>query len=269
MTLEQVFIKEFKQAVVLSGYKDIYNIPLPEEANNWRVSGTTLFIVQGVDDPYYGKLNKNLVSKVPSDKRIARRVIDKAIRSFKRDEEGNFIYEDVPVPSGSMAVTSTCKTGLPFNYKLQGFDYVDFIERSDSSIEFIYILPKKFLYQVNQTALVLSVKNMKNYSGMGYTTWKNGRIFLHIIPYKPSTSYIGSKVLKTGYSLNYSEEINLLLGYWMQIGLIPNIKLTEISTGENLALKKTDVGYEDYIPLEATSLGDKDIYGAQEGGSDV
>lgn len=262
-SLEQVFIKEFKQAVNLSGYKDIFKIPLPAETKTWEISGTALFGVQDIEDEYYSKLNKSLVSKFPSDKRLARRVIDKATRSFKRDEEGNFCFSDVTVPGGSMAVISGKKLGLPFNYKCEGFDYVDFIEKAEGTIEYIYIIPKKFLYQVNQTALVLSVKNMKNFSGMGYTTWNNGRIFLHVIPYKPSSTYIGSKVLKTGYGLDYSKEISLIVNFWILTGLIPNIRLTELATGENLALKKTDVGYEEYIPIETTSLGDKELYSSQ------
>lgn len=273
MTLEQLFSREFKSAVVLTGNKDIFSIPLPESSKNWEVSGVNMYAIQNIEDTYYGNLNKSIVSRVPPENRLARRRIDKAKRSFMRDESGNFVYDEVVVPTGSMAVVSEIKIGLPYNYKLDGFDYVDFVEKPNGVIEFIYIIPKKFLYQVNQTALVLSVKNMKNYSGMGYTTWRNGRIFLHIIPYKPSASYVGSKVLKTGYSLNFSAEIKEIIAFWINNNLIPNITLTELSTGENLALKKTDVGYNEFIPIESLSLGDREIYGyniqEQEGDSNV
>lgn len=265
MTLEQLFVKEFKDAVNLSGYKDIYKIPLPESSKDWFVSGTELYAIKDITDEYYSKLNKTFVFKVPSSKKIARRKIDRAKRSFMRDEEGNFVYDDVDIPVGSIAVTSEVSLGLPYQYKLKGFDYVDFIEENGKIKEYIYIIPREFLYKVNQTALVLSVKNMKNFSGMGYTTWESGKIFLHVIPYRPNATYVGSKVLKTGYGLDFSKEISEIVGYWMKVGLIPNLILTSLYSGDNLALKQTDVGYADYVPVEAYSVGEKDIYGAQEG----
>lgn len=248
-----------------SGYKDIYKIPLPESSKDWFISGTDLFAVKDIEDEYFSKLNKTFVYKVPSNNRIASRKIDKAKRSFMRDEEGKFVYEDVEVPVGSIAVTSKESVGLPYKYSVKGFGYVDFVEENGTIKEYIYIIPRKYLYKVNQTALVISVKNMKNYSGMGYTTWSMGKIFLHVIPYKPNSSYIGSKVLKTGFGLDYSKELQEIVQFWMKIGLVPNLVLTSLYSGENLALKATDVGYEEYVPVETLSLGDRDIYGAQEG----
>lgn len=264
-TLEQVFVKEFKSAVQLSGYKDIYKIPLPESSKDWFISGTELYAVKDIEDEYYSGLNKTFVFKVPPDKRVASRAIDKVKRSFLRDEDGNFVYNDVDIPVGSVAITSEKSLGLPYNYKLKGFGYVDFIAEGGEIKEYIYIVPRKYLYRVNQTALVLSVKNMKNFSGMGYTTWDSGKIFLHVIPYRPSANYVGSKVLKTGYGLDYSKEIKEIVEYWVSTGLVPNLILTSLYSGENLALKQTEVGYSDYIPVESFSVGEKGIYGSQEG----
>ena len=38
---------------------------------------------------------------------------------------------------------------------------------------------------------------MKNYSGIGLTTWDYGVIFVHVIPYNPNSQYVGTKILKT------------------------------------------------------------------------
>ena len=119
------------------------------------------------------------------------------------------------------------------------------------------------MYKINQTALALSVTNMKNYAGCGYVTWDHGVIFLHVIPYNPNSSYKGSIILKTGYSLNYNPEIHALLNYWQNVcNLIPKIELCALSDGSNLALRETTVGYDSYNPVENLSLGDKEIYGA-------
>ena len=88
-----------------------------------------------------------------------------------------------------------------------------------------------------------------------------GTVFLHIVPYKPNSQYIGSKILKTGYTLDYSTEIGKLLTYWQEIGVVPNITLTTLSDGTNLALKDTVVGYESYIPVDSMAYGDKEVYG--------
>ena len=163
-----------------------------------------------------------------------------------------------------MAVISDKKIDLPYKeYKYpskDGYGYVDFIDKNDS-VEYIYVLPKTVLYKINQTALVLSVKNMKNYWGRGIMTWVMGTVFLHIVPYKPNSQYIGSKILKTGYTLDYSTEIGKLLTYWQEIGVVPNITLTTLSDGTNLALKDTVVGYESYIPVDSMAYGDKEVYG--------
>lgn len=259
MTLEQVFTKELNAAIRTDGYKDIYKIPLPK--NNWNVSGAIMYGVNEVKDEYYKELNYSLVKRVPGGTKLVKRRIDKASRSFAKDEEGNTIYEEYTVPKGCVAVTSEVNLKLPYGYKSkEDFKYVDFKE-DNGKVEYIYCIPKEYLFLVNQTALVLSVKNMKNYAGKGYKTWRNGTVFLHVVPYKPGASYIGSKVLKTGTSLDYSKEINEILKFWVMNGVIPDISLTQIATGENLITKNTQVGYESYTPIELLSIGEEELFG--------
>lgn len=265
-TLEDIFISEFRREVANVGYKDIYKVPIPPD---WQmsVSGTDLYAVRGIETDYYKTLNRSVVKKVPSGYVTKRRVIDKATRGFARDNNGGFRYEDFPKPSGSIAVVSTRRIDLPYSeYKKkvskEGYGYIDFVE-SKNGIEYLYVLPKSVLYKVNQTALVLSVKNMKNFSGSGYVTWENGVIFLHIIPYNPHVKYEGSRVLKTGYSLDYNNDIKRLLTFWKSINYIPDIQLCALADGSNLALRGTTVGYESYMPVETLALGDKEVYGSE------
>jgi len=264
-TLEGIFISEFRREVANVGYKNIYNVPLPP---NWsgKVSGTEIYAVRGIEVDYYRNLNRSLVRKLPSNYTAKRRIIDKATRGFAKDSDGQYVYEDFPKPSGSMIVVSKRRIDLPYSeYKKkvsnEGYGYIDFIESKDG-IEYLYVIPKSVLYHVNQTALVLSVKNMKNFSGSGYVTWDSGVIFLHIIPYNPSARYEGSIVLKTGYSLDYNDDIKALLSYWKSVNFIPDIQLCALSDGTNLALKGTSVGYDSYIPVDSLAVGDKEIYGS-------
>lgn len=259
-------MQEFKNSVKEVGYKDIFKIPLPDSVKNWYVSGTELYGVRGIEVEEFEGLNKTIVRKLPKGMIVKQRVIDKVSRSFKRDEDGNYIKQDYRTPTGSIVVISNTNLKLPYSWWVSpkdGYGYVDFNITSDGEKEYIYVLPRSVLYRVNQTALVISVKDMKNFSGMGYKTWRNGKIFLHVIPYNPNSSYTGSKVLKTGYSLNYDNEISEIVTYWQKSGVIPEIVLCELEDGTNLCLKQTTVGYDEYEPIEMLPLSDKEVYGEE------
>lgn len=266
-SLEKVFERELRDAISNVGYKDIFSIPLPEECKSWEVSGTEVYAVRGIEEKPYDGLNKTIVKRLPKDKVAKRRVVDKVTRKWKLDEEGNYVYEDYPVPSGSVVVVSDKKLGVPYKLYIDKGSKYGYIDYTENGL-FMYVLPKEVLYRVNQTALVISVKNMKNYRGMGYTTWGKGTIFIHIVPYKPNSSqlYVGSKVLKTGHTLNYAEEIKTILRYWQKVNLIPCLSLTALSNGENLAIKETISGYDEneYIPVSPLPLGDKEVYTGEE-----
>ena len=267
-SLEDVFKAEFRNEVSNIGYKNIYKVPVPEVCNTWSVSGTELYAVKGIDAKYFNALNKTIVKRLPRGMVAKRRVLDKVNRGYKIDESGNYLYEDFNVPSGSIVVISEVKIDLPFSeYKKRisdgGYGYIDFVKYEGKPIQYMYVLPKSVLYRINQTALALSVKNMKNYSGSGYMTWDMGMIYLHIIPYKPNARYEGTRILKTGYTLNYSNEVNDILNFWQENRIIPNIMICALSDGSNLVTKGTVVGYDSYVPVESLALSDKEVYGVE------
>lgn len=263
--LEECFVREFKREIRLLGNKDIYSVPLPDEVKSWKVSGTEQYRVFGIDEEYFSNLNDTIVNRIPKGFEVKRRVIDKVHRSYKKDNDGNYVYEKYVIPSGSTAVTSKVNLSLPYKTYLnppKGFGYVDFVEGKDG-VSFIYVIPNDYLYKINQTALAVSVKNMKNYQGIGYLTWDSGVIYLHIIPYNPNSQYIGTKILKTGMSLDYIKDMHTISDYWENVGFMPKIKFCALQTGENLALKPTITGYSEYNPVESICIGSKELYGAE------
>ena len=92
-TLEDVFKSEFRKEVSNIGYKDIYKVVLPKECNDWKVSGTELYAVKGIENKNFVGLNKTIVKRLPQGYEAKRRTIDKVTRSYAIDEEGNYIYE--------------------------------------------------------------------------------------------------------------------------------------------------------------------------------
>lgn len=266
-SLERVFIKEFKRNIRSSHIsKNIYQVPLPKEAGDWEVSDSEVYAIKGIpvdSAGLYSRLNSSLAKKVPPGVSVQKRKVDLVSRNFSKDRDGRLIYENVKIPSGSMIIVSRTNLNLPYGYKINdlGFGYVDFVMNGLFK-EFLYYIPKKYLYLANQTALALSVKNMKNFLGKGYLTWKFGTIYLHIIPYKNSRSYVGTKILKTSLKLSYEQEVKLIIDYWIANDIIPNISLCNTIDEGNLVLKDTSKGYEDYELVEEMSLGETEIYGS-------
>lgn len=273
--LQDEFKKELKMETRVTSDKNIFAVPLPEECEAWEVSGVDMFYVSNVEDEYFGKLNGKYVYSIPRGASVKRRKIDMATRKYMV-RDGKFVYEDVSVPSESKVIVSEEMLGLPYKYKSDGYGYVDnFVKREKrcddngnlSGVQvrkYIYIVKKENLFPVNQTALVVSVKNMKNYDGSGYLTWNMGTIFLHVIPYNPNAKYTGSRVLKTGTTLDYSSEVSEIVYYW-QYGcrFIPDISLCDVGD-ENLVMKPTITGYMDYNAVELLSLADREVYGQEE-----
>lgn len=263
--LENVFIKEFKRNIRSHNVvKNIFDVPLPSIVKEWEISGSELFGIKGIPSEagLFSGLNKSIVKKLPKGSIASRRKVDLVKRDFVRDSNNRYVYEDVKIPSGSMVIISRKALELPYGYKspLDGFGYIDFIENRGKR-EYTYYIPKTCIYSLHQTALVLSVKNMKNFAGMGYLSWNFGLIYLHIIPYKPNYKYVGTKVLKTGLKLNYSEEVKSIVDFWVNNDIIPNIALCDTILEGNLVVKETATGYENYEVVDELSLGEKDLYG--------
>ena len=265
-SLESVFIKEFNRSIRMQNiHKNIYDVPLPDSVKSWNVSGSDVFAIKGISSSagLYQGLNKTLAKKLPQGMVASKRRVDLVTRDFVKDENGRFVYDDIKVPNGSMVIVSGKQLELPYKYSCdeKGFSYIDFVENKGIR-EYMYCVPKKYLYKVNQTALALSVKNMKNFKGMGYQSWHYGVIFLHVIPYKPGVKYTGSKILKTGIGLGYSSDIVEIVDFWNKEGVIPYLPYCNTDTQGNLVTKPTETGYDEYIPVEELSLGDREIYGS-------
>ena len=268
-TLEELFIREFNSNVKKVGNKDIHNIPLPKSVESWNVSGTEMYAIKGITNVYKG-LNKTTVLRMPKGKEVRKRVIDKAASKnsikFEKDEEGKFKTKAYSCPSGSVIVISETELDLPFKAftdTIDGFDYIDYVKYKGKK-SYLYAVPTKYLYKVNQTALALTVKSMTCYNGYGYKTWNNGAIFLYVIPYNPNAKYDATLILKTGYSLNYSKEIKEISDYWEGVNLIPNISLSALQDGSNLALKGVTITTKGYVPVDNLPLNKKEIFNNYE-----
>lgn len=257
-----------KSAVSRPVSKIITDVPLPNSVSTWDNSTKELLKVNGIDCEYYAKLNDTLVEKLPRDMSAKQRVIDPATRGYKKDSDGNYIYNEYKVPTGSVVVISSLQLNIPWKEYVKptkGYGYIDFIETSEGR-KYLYVVPKTKLYKVNMTALVISyAPHMRCYEGRGYQTWRNGVIFLRIVPYKATSKFSQTKILKTWYGTNYAKECAELMKYWSSINFVVNSGVCELSNGTNLALTECETIEECYIPFELIPISDKEIYGLEGG----
>lgn len=255
--LETEFIKEMRDNLPKVGEKSIYDIPLPMSTKGWNISEYALYGVQGITEPEFDKLNKTIVMEYPKGMNLVRKKVDRRTRKFMRDSEGNFVTEPVTVPKNSKAIMSEINLLLRYKHEVQdkSFEYVDVINIK-GKVLYIYLVSTKNLYRVSQTALAMSVRKLKCYSGASYKTWKYGLITLAVIPYKPNAKYEGTKILATGVGLNYNEQITEVLKFWQAMDVIPNMRLSQLMDGGSVCVVDYAPTYnvEDFTPMELESV---------------
>lgn len=256
-SLDRVFVREFRdmmnvrRSIVLSmehGFS-LSDIPVPVlNCSHMGVPKRPLALVKGVKEKFFERLNGREVYLVGKTMLKKRQVLSDG--TFRRDSNGNFVYMHVPVNKDCVAVLSDLSIGLRgyVNGKKhvvsEGFKYVDFLEKNGKRW-YIYILPKKYVYRLNLCALMLSFNKRRNYY-VGYRfALQNGHyVYLYVVPFRYRENAAG-RVLCVKSSFDFSQEIECLVRYWVECGVIFNLDLTKIEDtslgiGEN-------IGYE-YIP---------------------
>lgn len=265
-TLEDLMVKEFRDATK-NPRKVIDEVPLPSCVSGWSRKQEERYLVRGIENNLYSALNNEVVYRIPKSTTPRRREIDKVTRSFKKDENGNFIYKDYQIPSGSMAVVSTVQLGLPYSEYIQptkGYGYIDFVS-SKTTTGYIYVIPKEYLYPLRLTALVVTyASNVKCYSGRGFQSWRNGLVYLKVIPYKPYAVYKDTRILCIGYGLNYNSQIKEILNHWLKINFIPDIRSFILEDGTNLVIKGISSLDESYLPVSQVPVDYKETFGGNE-----
>lgn len=247
MTLDEMFAKEFKnmlsQRKAYSGVVGLYDLQLPKELDNRKIETHNKVLIHGVSDEYYSKLN-DTEAVLMSRPDLKRRKFDykgEFIRDKKTDE---FITEEVDVPRNCVAIVSSEKIGVPLKYKpKEDMIFVDVIEKDANDIRYIYIIPKKYCYKLNQTALVISHNKMRvYYNGMGLALQNGNVIYLYTIPYKPSNSERSYRVICTKTGLDYSAELNSIRDFWLKNGVLFDYQMCSLEDGVK---GRNNVAYED------------------------
>ena len=262
-TLDEMFYREFKNTVqVRAGITNIKlsDLGIPRGvARRSIISKSKMVLIGGIKDDYYSALNntENIFLSRPNLKRRKFGANGKFIV-----KNGNYVYEDVALPHGCVAILSDVKIGVPLKYTpREKFDYIDYIEKS-GRVKYIYIVPKQYCYKLNQTALVFSFRPLRSYyDGLSIYTQSGLLIYMYVIPYNPTgVANKPYRVIMTRTDLQYKDFVNAIITAWEKYKVVFNRKLTQLSEPirgvDNVGFKVFSPTLENFIRHDEHSLAE-------------
>lgn len=231
--------------------------------------------IKGIEEEYFSNLN-DTEAIVWSGGKLKRRKYDYQ-RNYIRDKNGNYVTEDVVIPHDSIAIVSDKRIGVKTDFKSkENFINVEMIQSKEdpSIVRYIYIVPRKYCYKLNQTALILSLNKMRSYyQGVSLAMTNGYTIFVYIIPYKPTRNvYKPYRILCTKTDIDYSVELQALQEYWLKRGYIFNPDDCVIEEGykgrDNMAYEVMPIVLDEYVRYDEEknmSKEDEDLENLWEG----
>jgi hypothetical protein len=273
-SLDEIFYKEFNQMMYQLkgnyGYMDLADIPLPPEAQGkFFVESRNKIFLGNIVEEYYSKL-AGTETLYWGTSALKRRQFDYK-GEFMKDKNGKYILKDVTCPNNCMAVISDLSIGVPNKFKSkEGFQYVDMITKTFDDgkklHKFVYIIPKKYCYKMEQTALVFSWNKLRSYYSGIAISMQNGHIlYVYIVPYRPTSQSHNYRIIHTKTSTDYTEELQMIKDYWIKIKFMFNpddCQLYDYVRGrENMAIQQLDGVIDNYERFDITkSMGDVDTF---------
>lgn len=146
-----------------------------------------------------------------------------------------YYYKPVDVPPESKVIVSDHAIGWTKDQKhASGLGYIDRLDNpnnydnefnkiKDLPNKYLYYIPKRNLYYLNQTALALSTRILpKCYYGVRLTFVNGQHFYLQVVDFKPGrsngTDYY--KYLCTKTSTEYVDELTLLRDFWKKKNIL-------------------------------------------------
>ena len=216
-SLDEVFYREFNQMMnACRAYKpqvSLYDIPIPN-SSEFSVTQDSMVYITGIEEELFKPLNDSVALRW-SDGVLRRRKFDHLGKFIKKD--GKYVVEEVTTPQSCVGILTDKKLGIPTKYtNKEGFAYVDTLKG-----RYCYIIPRKYCYKVNQTALVISFNKLRVYYDAIALAMTNGQVlYMHVIPYHPSRVEHNYRILCTKDGVDYNKEVSALQRYWVSGGMI-------------------------------------------------
>lgn len=262
-SLDEVFAKEFRHMMnelkANTGYIQLSDIPMPPELAPYMKREVRDMVAVGkINDQYYGKLSDS-TALLWGRTQLSRRKFDYK-GEYLKDKNDKYILEPVECPQECEGIVSDIPIGVPLKYKpAEKMQYVDMLTKVEDGKKirkYVYILPRKYLYKISQTALVISWNKLRVfYSGMKVSLQTGHTLFVYIIPFKPTRdAQHNYRIIMTKPSIDYSWELETIRDYWLKKNVMFNPADCELDyqvKGEtNLALSQFDGVLDEYVMFD-------------------
>lgn len=248
---ERQFAKEFTMLMTVLKAKtriNIQDIPVPFETPEL----TQKVIIRGIEDKKYSILNGRIVDRRKNNS------IERDIYNNDGTIKGKQNYR---AKEGNLLIVTEENLRLPFRYTPSdsGLEYVDYRMERNKRV-FIYSVPKKYLYRLQQTVLVMSLNRRQAHLGGIRITLTNGHpMYLYVMSGVTLRMSEGVVPIASKAGVDYGKELGIIQKLWLDKGIIFNkseLNLTQPYQGE------MNLGYKVFDPV--TTYKGEDEFSIEE-----
>lgn len=139
-----------------------------------------------------------------------------------------------------------------------------FEDRVSEDFPFVYAVPRELLFEVSQCALAVSSSRLDCFEGYRFNSFSDGTLFLSVVPFKKSSSFVNTRILAVKSSTDFKDEISSIVNFWVKEKVIPSPAdfkvLSEDGVSEvSLVFDSVPASYHEFIPVADSSLASRKV----------
>lgn len=139
-----------------------------------------------------------------------------------------------------------------------------FEDRVSEDFPFVYAVPRELLFEVSQCALAVSSSRLDCFEGYRFNSFADGTLFLSVVPFKKSSSFVNTRILAVKSSTDFKDEISSIVNFWVKDKVIPSPAdfkvLSEDGVSEvSLVFDSVPASYHEFVPVADSSLASRKV----------
>lgn len=139
-----------------------------------------------------------------------------------------------------------------------------FEDRVSEDFPFVYAVPREILFEVSQCALAVSSSRLDCFEGYRFNSFADGTLFLSVVPFKKSSSFVNTRILAVKSSTDFKDEISSIVNFWVKNKVIPSPSdfkvLSEDGVSEvSLVFDSVPASYHEFVPVADSSLASRKV----------
>lgn len=139
-----------------------------------------------------------------------------------------------------------------------------FEDRVSEDFPFVYAVPRELLFEVSQCALAVSSSRLDCFEGYRFNSFADGTLFLSVVPFKKSSSFVNTSILAVKSSTDFKDEISSIVNFWVKKKVIPSPSdfkvLSEDGVSEvSLVFDSVPASYHEFVPVADSSLASRKV----------